>query len=161
MNAGTESQTIYLKPGELLVTSKPVVIKTLLGSCISVVLFHKPSGMSGITHSMMPYNKNNSSDIEKYTDSSINALYKSFEQNNIPKEEIAVMLFGGADMFEVSVSSKSQTIGQMNIESAKSTLDKIGLIIKKESIGGNQGRHIYLYSSTGQVFLKQINSLDS
>ena len=45
---------IYLKSGEIYFTEEPVIVLTVLGSCVSVTLFHRRLGYSAICHGLLP-----------------------------------------------------------------------------------------------------------
>ena len=44
----------YLKPGEMHLAMEPTVISTLLGSCVSVTMFHPQRRIGAICHGLLP-----------------------------------------------------------------------------------------------------------
>jgi len=79
-------------------------------------------------------------------------MYESFTQLGISKSEIAVKIFGGANMFSVHQTMKS--VGEENIEIARKMIEDFGLRLVSENVGGKAGRTLYFYSDTGEVLLK-------
>ena len=45
----------YLNPSALIISQTPTIIKTVLGSCISVCLHDKKNHIGGMNHFMLPY----------------------------------------------------------------------------------------------------------
>jgi chemotaxis receptor (MCP) glutamine deamidase CheD len=45
---------IYLRPGEIHATQKPALVKTILGSCVSAILFNRRSCIGAICHDLLP-----------------------------------------------------------------------------------------------------------
>ena len=48
---------VKILPGEYFVTQRDLVIVTVLGSCVSVCLRDRLSGIGGMNHFMLPGNK--------------------------------------------------------------------------------------------------------
>ncbi len=151
---------IYLKPGEICITGDPSMIETVLGSCVSVTMFDRRSGVSMICHCLLPQCKNeipcdgDCSEGFKYVDCSILRMIKKFDSYDIMRSDIEVKVFGGADMFAVG---KSISIGKQNIETALKIIERERLNLLASDIGGTQGRKIYFNTNTGEVHLKRLN----
>lgn len=145
---------IYLKPGELVVAEDPVLVSTVLGSCISVTMFNPQNGLSAICHAMLP---TGSGKDFKYVDSSLRHMVQIFAKLGIPREAIQVKLFGGADMFETAPPRANNfTVGWQNILIATRQIEEHGLILAASDTGGKQGRKLIFKSDTGVVLLKRL-----
>lgn len=90
---GEELPTVHLKAGEMHCTDRPTLVVTVLGSCLSVILYNRRLGIGGICHALLPScgnQKTCSGDcMEKfrYVDCAIRQMVKIFDR------------FGAADMF--------------------------------------------------------------
>ena len=160
---------INLKPGELYIAKKPMIIKTLLGSCVSVVMHNKRTKVSAISHAQLPGKKECSqcsshcpvrclkdSDDDnsfKYVISSTKYMLNKLENMGIERNEIDIKLFGGSNVMKALTRDK--TVGESNIEQAHQTLKNLNLKIKGEDTGGDTGRTIYLVSNTGEVYARK------
>jgi len=145
---------VYLKPGELVIAEDPVMVSTVLGSCISVTMFNLQGGVSAICHAMLPSGEGRDF---KYVDSSLRHMVQWFEEHGITREEIQVKLFGGADMFEaVPTRANNLTVGWQNILIATRQIEEHGLVLAASDTGGKQGRKLIFKSDTGVVFLKRL-----
>lgn len=153
---------VLLDPGDLIVTPKPLIIQTILGSCVAVTFYHPKTGFSGITHSLLPFDNNHTTDCEhcvtrcgialsdkrfNYVTCSLHYLIKRFQQRDIPLKEIEVRLFGGAK----PLSAISRDIGAENIKSARAVLSRSRIFLNSEDVGGVKGRVITFNTETGEV----------
>jgi chemotaxis protein CheD len=120
-------------------------------------MFHPQTGIAAICHAMMP--DGGSPDSFKYVDSVIHRMVLYFRQRKIPREEIQVKLFGGADMFNC-IESNNSTVSRRNIGVAKRCLREYRLIPAVSDVGGKEGRKLIFRTDSGAVFLKKLNSQD-
>lgn len=154
---GSQLDKIYLKPGELVIMDEPMIVTTVLGSCISVTMFHPQTGTAAICHAMMPSGYGSLS--FKYVDTSIHHMVKCFVHRKIQLDKIQVKFFGGADMFKSDDSiSHNPTVGRQNITVTASCMKEYGLVPAASDVGGMQGRKLVFRTDTGIVFLKKQNA---
>jgi chemotaxis protein CheD len=154
---------VYLKPGEMYFSQEPAVVVTVLGSCLSVTMFHRRRGLGAICHSLLP---NFSGRKEwygecleglKYVDCAIQRMVRIFDRYKVQRGEIEVKYFGGADMFTRQTEGPDVvSVGRQNIFSAEKILNTEGLKLNVKDVGGIQGRKIFFYIHTGEVLLKRL-----
>jgi len=155
---------IYLKPSEIHITKTPSIVETVLGSCVSVTMFDRTSGVSMICHCLLPQCKNevpcegDCSEGFKYVDCSIRRMIAKYASYDIKLSNIEVKVFGGADMFNAKANSANNiAIGKQNIETALKIIKRGNLNLIASDVGGTEGRKIYFNTHTGEVHLKRLN----
>ncbi len=69
----------FLQMGEYYVTKKPMLLETLLGSCVSVCLYNKFNGSAAMNHFLIPSagKKDMKNDPGKYGESSCEMIIRS------------------------------------------------------------------------------------
>lgn len=136
----------------------PNVLRTTLGSCIGVV-FYSPSKMIGaLAHIMLakdPTTKDISKNPRKYAETALPELVSIMESQGCPIGDFSARIFGGASMFQSINSSFLQSIGEQNIEAARSFLQSRNIPIIVEDVGGKDGRTISVYLDDGRILLKK------
>lgn len=158
----------HLKIGEGIVTSKDILISTVLGSCVSVTLYHPQTHLAGIFHAMLP-NSKESKRVDgvfepcKFVDTAVELIYNEFRKRGVPNSEIVAKLFGGA--FSMNQGAKDQLrgivdVGGKNVAQAKAAVDALGLTISKEHVHGERGRKLVFDTSTGEVWLKSLGKAE-
>jgi chemotaxis protein CheD len=144
----------YLKPGELAVAERPALVSTVLGSCVAVTLFSPRLGVGAICHAMLPMAAGRPG--FKFVDSSLQHMLQRFVALGVAKAELVAKLFGGADMFQPTQPSATQSVGRQNIQAATTLLQQQGVRLAAADTGGRQGRKLLFYSHTGEVLLKRL-----
>lgn len=154
---------LYLKPAELHMADSPSIVKTVLGSCVSVTMFNHRLKVGAICHGMLPHCRGKTgcdsrcAECFKYVECSIMHMLERFKSLGIGHREIEVKLFGGADMFAMG-DGERETVGAHNTRTALRIIEKERLILSKADTGGSQGRKIFFYTHTGEIFLKRLGS---
>jgi len=158
-----ERPVIYLKAGEVHVSNEPAMILTVLGSCLSVTMFHRRLGVGAICHGVLPQCKNKADctgdclEGTKYVECSIQRMAKHFRGLGALSHEIEVKIFGGADMFGGGLKGKTGvSVGMQNAEKALEIIEQEGLRVSSSDLGGAQGRKIFFNMATGEVLLKRL-----
>lgn len=159
-----ELPILQLNPGELLVTDKPAIVRTVLGSCIAITMFNRRLRVAAICHALLPRGMEQLPDEDhegvlwKHVDTVIPEMVRQMQTYGIFPKEIEVKLFGGAD---VLISGEGQysnpTVGRMNVNVALRTIEAEQLQIRVSDVGGSRGRKIFFYTHTGEVLLKRLH----
>ncbi|MBF0546274.1 MAG: chemotaxis protein CheD [Candidatus Riflebacteria bacterium] len=156
---------IFLKPCQIYVSLKPAIITTVLGSCVSIVMFHQASKVAAISHSLLPHGPCLDRCVEgcqdgfKFVDCSIKAMYRFFGDEGINIKEIRVKVFGGGD---VTISEEEveqlgeHSVGKQNVEAAFEVLESFQIYPIIKDIRGTTGRKIIFFTHNGDVYLKRI-----
>jgi chemotaxis protein CheD len=159
---------VYLKAGEMHFTKQPTLVITVLGSCLSVTMFSRRTGLGGICHGLLPRCEGRKHcdggclQGFKYVDCSIRKMVKLFDKHKVRRSEIEVKCFGGADMFSRKIKIPGiVSVGNQNIQTAEQILASEGLTVLKTDVGGLQGRKLLFYTDTGEVFLKRLTKKDA
>ena len=154
---------IYLHPGEIFYSSKPAIVTTVLGSCLSITMFNPKTKFSGISHCQLPFftkwynDKLKCNEPYKYVDCTITKMLEKFDKQNIKKEEIEIKIFGGGDVIVVKHETENlNTIGRQNITAAIQTINNYQLSITASDVGGKEGRKIFFDTGTGELYLKRL-----
>ena len=158
-----EKPRIYLKPGELCVSRRPVVVTTVLGSCVSATFFHQASGLAAICHALQPKCPKGEQCLEscnmryRYAVCAIQAMTRQMSSRGIRPREIEVKLFGGAALIgSVRPETAAISMGRQNVTAAMETINDCGLFLKVMDVGGSFGRKIIFDTATGEVLMKRL-----
>ncbi len=151
------SSNVYLKPGEVIISQNPILVSTILGSCIAVTIFSPSNKIGAICHAMYPCNPTDDVNVQ-YVDSAIQYVFgKMLEYAG--KIDLIVKLFGGAKVLAGGEYGEDRmAIGEQNISQAKRTLAELGLAIANSDIGGVRGRKLLFSIKTGDVYLRRLKN---
>jgi chemotaxis protein CheD len=149
---------VNIKQGEYCVTDQPVVITTVLGSCISVCLYEKRSGLGGVNHFMLP-KKSDDTDMFRpfrYGAFSMEQMVNQLLKQGVVKERLEAKVIGGAQMM-----GKLSNIGQLNIDFIMRYLSDEKLQLNAQDLGGDQGRKLAFFPNTGRLFVSKIAQIEN
>jgi chemotaxis protein CheD len=148
----SHTHNIYLKPGEVVVSMKPVLVSTVLGSCVAVTMFSASRGFGAICHAMLPANSGRENDL-RYVDTALQCLYAKVREYDAGND-LVVKLFGGAQMLDVGLAKG--TVGEQNVARAEEMLTSLGLSVSARDTGGLRGRKLFFCTRGGDVFMRRI-----
>ncbi len=146
---------VYIGPGEAAVSREPVIISTLLGSCISVALFDPGLAAGGLNHFLLPFAKSGSvfSESGRYGIHAMELLINDLLKLGVSRRGIRAKVFGGSAM--LSYREKTvYNVPRMNIQFIFEFLDLEKIPVDSYSVGGDLPRKILFFSHTGKVLLR-------
>lgn len=148
------SEIITVGVAQIKNSSAPTVLRTILGSCVGICIYDRVKKIGGMAHILLPNNQKGSITPEKYADTAIPLLYKQLLHDGAKKENMSAKIAGGASMFRFGSNIALGQIGDRNIEQTKIELQKLGISILVEDVGGNNGRVIDFYLEDGRLKIK-------
>lgn len=155
------SVELFIHPGEYAFADGRFCIRTTLGSCVAIVLWHPERRIGGMCHFMLPRRKRTPGEAlnGKYGEEAIELLFREARKRRTQPEDYEVKLFGGGDMFRVH-EPRSRTIGNGNMGMARRLIAERGLRIKAESLGGVGYRNLIFDIAEGVVWVRHVISND-
>lgn len=160
----SEPPEVYLLPGESHFSEGPMIIRTLLGSCVAATFWSPRRGAGALSHSLLPHYATSvaeASAVEgrRYVDFAIRELALRFDLLGVPRAEVQVKLFGGADVLPVpGLQSTRLTVGEQNCRAALAVVSAEGLNLISSSLRGNVGYDVRLDTRTGEVHIRRLMS---
>lgn len=152
-----EIKEYFLNPGELIFSTVPIRVKTLLGSCVSVCIFDKIKKIGGICHYLLPDGGDKAAST-KYGNVALNILIDKFIKAGSDLKDLEAHIAGGA--FIIYQGNNIFLIGDQNIALAKNLLARLKIRIKSINTGGEQGKRLFFNTRSGTVKVEQIEVSD-
>lgn len=147
-NSNHESPARKIGMGELDVLHGTGTLRTLLGSCIGLVLHDSNCRVGGVAHIVLPTSIGSGQPPGKYADTALPELIRLIEQSGGKSKHLAAKLVGGARMFS---STNMNSIGDQNLATVERLLQNAGIPVLARHCGGNQGRRLAYDVQTGAV----------
>ena len=144
-----------IRMGELAVAQGDGVLRTLLGSCIGLILYDRRKKVGGIAHIVLPESRGRGEPPGKFVDTAIPALVAEMEALGGRPLRLEARIAGGANMFKTNVTD---TVGRKNIDACERLLSEWKIPIIAQHCGGEQGRRLTLDTSTGVARVEIVGS---
>ncbi len=153
------SQTVSVGIAEMNVIKQSGMLRTTLGSCLGVCLYDRKKRIAGLSHIMLPVQKDEKSSPMKYADTAIPLLIKMMEEKGSSKIDLDAKIFGGSKMFNHLNFEKMGQIGIDNISKVKQILQNENIPVVAEDVGGHTGRTIEFHAESGVVTVSSMNQI--
>jgi chemotaxis protein CheD len=150
---------ISVQPGELYLARRPMILQTILGSCVSATFWSARLGAGALCHGILPRCPAGIRNPEgrRYVDFAIRYLAEQFDALGVGRQEVEVKLFGGADVLPVAEPRIDRpTVGAQNCRVAMEVLDTEGFRLLAYDLGGTRGRTIHFHTGTGEVLAHRL-----
>jgi chemotaxis protein CheD len=160
---------IFLQPGEFYFGNHDTRIRTLLGSCISITVWHPQLLIGGMCHYLLPTRglPRNGPLNGRYADEALEFLVNEIRRAGTRPAEYQAKLFGGSGMFAGiektrcpsgkcdPFAASCKDVSCRNRRSAHQLLAQHGFFIKAENLGGTKPHNVLFDIWSGHVWLKR------
>jgi chemotaxis protein CheD len=151
-------KTVTLNPGDFYFGSGNTRISTLLGSCISITLWHPRHRIGGMCHYLLAQRSVSLTHGAphpildgRYADDAFALFLRHMAEAGTRPNEYQAKLFGGGNMFDSD--GDSIEIGSRNIERARKLLSTSNITLVAEHVGGNGRRILHFDLRNGNAWL--------
>jgi len=142
-------------PGEFFVSRNPMIVYTVLGSCISACIRDPVAGVGGMNHFMLPEPKEKARDSwgesTRYGAYAMESLINEIVKQGGLKSRLELKLFGAGKIYDGHVD-----VGARNTEWVLNYVKTEGLSMVGRDLGGVHPRKIYYFTDSGRVLMKRI-----
>ena len=116
-----------LLPGQMHFGAQVGGLRTLLGSCVAVTIWHPKRKLGGMCHFLLPSRPRKAGDAldGRYGDEALEAMVELLRKAGTSPSEYQAHLCGGADTMPEGTSLKFN-VGERNIEQGFSLVDRYG-----------------------------------
>lgn len=161
---------IFLQPGDFYFGDVNTRIRTILGSCVSITMWHPTRLIGGMCHFLLPSRpKDDDAALDgRYADEAMQMFLQEIRAARTHPAEYRVKVFGGGNMFHKAKNenpgkpSANRTgkkfemdVAGKNVLIARSLINKHGFRIDAEDLGGNGHRQLLFDIWSGHVWLRK------
>lgn len=148
---------IFLQPGEIYFGDADTCIRTVLGSCVAITLWHPGRRIGGMCHFMLP-ERGAPVTVDaldgRYGDEAVELLLREVRRHRSQAGEYEVKVFGGGNMFPRAAGGHRLHVGQRNQRFALEHLAALGLRVGKRHLAGHGHRQLIFELWSGDVWLR-------
>lgn len=157
---------VFLNPGEYFVGGADFQVRTLLGSCVSITLWHPRHCIGAMSHYLLSsrcrkFSKQPRTRHErngKYADEALELMVRELAKARVPIKECQAKIFGGGNMFPNHPIHSRFNVGLKNGETARELLADYEIPIVSENLFGIGHREIIFKIRNGDVWMRQSQS---
>lgn len=149
--------SVLLQPGEYVVAGRGHRLQTLLGSCVSITLWHPRLLVGAMSHFLLAERPGRPSKTldARYASESTALMLAALHRRGVRAQECQAKLFGGGNMFPLH-SREEPGVGERNGQAARQLMHLHGIEIVSESLFGIGHRSIIFDIESGDVWSRQV-----
>jgi chemotaxis protein CheD len=151
---------VFLQPGECFVADAQYQLRTMLGSCVSITLWHPPSRIGAMSHFLLPTRGRATGTVVeldgRYGDEALELMRNDLQRAGVHATQCQAKIFGGGNMFPGHARNERLHVGRKNGEAARKLLQRHAIPIVSESLFGIGHRQIIFDVSNGDVWAYQV-----
>ena len=148
------SWTVNLAQGEYAVSDEPLLLTTVLGSCVAGCLFAPDLKMGGINHFLLPQagaSEDNSSSF-RYGVHAMEVLINSLLRKGAARDQLQLKTAGAADV----VRGLSNRVGQANAAFIRLYAQHEQIKLIAQDLGGENPRRVVFDPTNGSMKVKRL-----
>ncbi len=149
---------VFLHPGEFSFAGTGVHLHTLLGSCVSITLWHPQKKIGGMCHFTLPGHPRvkslNGTPNGRYAEGAMALFKQEIAKYKTRITDYEAKIFGGGNMMRSEGQCVEDTVGTKNSVAAMQLLMQEGVAIQVAHVGEFGHRRIVFDISTGEVWVK-------
>jgi chemotaxis protein CheD len=164
---------IYLQPGEYFWGGEDNRVKTLLGSCVAICIWHPVLKIGGMSHCLLPSrytatiggrestdlagaSRLTNANVElsgKYIDECFEIFFREMQSAGTRKQDYIIKVFGGGNMFELQ-DATGVTVGERNLQMLQQILARENIKVTAQHVGGKGHRNVIFELWNGDCWVK-------
>lgn len=147
---------VKILPGEYYATVRPMLIITVLGSCVAACIRDKISGIGGMNHFMLPFVSDFGESINtsaRYGTYAMEVLIKQLLEMGAQRKNLEAKIFGGGNLLKSFTLDK---VGERNATFVRNYLKQESIPIVAEDLLDIYPRKIYFFPEQGTVKVKKL-----
>lgn len=150
---------IFLNPGEYYFGDSDTRIRTLLGSCVAITLWHPKRRIGGMCHYMLPSRPSDPTEPfdGKYADEALHLLIQEITRAGTGLHEYEVKMFGGGNMFPNPERCRNDHVGRKNALAGRELMNKHGILHKGADLEGTGHRKVIFDMWSGDVWVRRVS----
>lgn len=155
-----DMQAAKILPGEFYVSSRDMVLVTVLGSCVAACIRDPLSGIGGMNHFMLPENGeeqyNMCTPSARYGVHAMEMLLNQLTKLGARRANLEAKVFGGGN---VMASMAQANVGGRNAEFVLDFIERERIPLAAADLLEDYPRKIYFFPRTGKVLMKKLHTL--
>jgi chemotaxis protein CheD len=146
---------VFLGPGDLFFGDRSTRIRTLLGSCVALTLWHPRARIGGMCHYVVPTRHGGMPEHDlsgHYADEALLLLLAEIRAASTFPHDYQVKMFGGGSQF----ADTTIDVATRNVEAGLDLLRDHHLTLTSMHFGGTGHRQVVLDVNTGDVWVRHV-----
>ncbi|MGV3655876.1 MAG: chemoreceptor glutamine deamidase CheD [Noviherbaspirillum sp.] len=156
-----DREAVKILPGEYFITSKDMVIVTVLGSCVAACIRDRATGLGGMNHFMLPHGADAGTPAAasmRYGAYAMEVLVSKLLQAGARRENLEAKVFGGGNVLS---GITALNVGERNARFVIDYLKRENIRILAEDLNESYPRKVYFFPRSGKVLIRKLSRMNN
>ena len=153
---GLTGAVVHITIGQIAASARPLMISTLLGSCVSACLYDPVAKIGGLNHFLLPRTALEDAAPGRFGVHAMELLMNKLMALGAERSRVVAKVFGAARVSKDLLSMVAET----NATFIREFLARERIPIVVERLGGNLARQITMHTGTGAVEVRTVKAPD-
>jgi chemotaxis protein CheD len=151
-----DTQAAKILPGEYYVTTRDMLLVTVLGSCVAACIRDSENGIGGMNHFMLPDEGGRDvvSNSARYGTYAMEVLINHLLKSGARRSRLEAKVFGGGAVLE---SLSSSNVGTRNAEFVLRFLQTEKIPVVAKDLLDSYPRKVYYFPKAGRVLVRKLH----
>lgn len=152
-------EAVKIMPGEYYVTTRDMMMVTVLGSCVAACIRDRSGGVAGMNHFMLPDGKGDGGGLlspsVRYGAYAMEKLINELLKMGARRSNLEAKVFGGGNVL------RGFTVGNMGERNAEFVLNYLraeNIQVAAQDLLDIYPRKVYFFPRTGRVLVKSLHN---
>ncbi len=152
-------EAVKILPGEFFVTTRDMLLVTVLGSCVAACIRDPERGIGGMNHFMLPdAGTGVMSRSARYGAYAMELLVNELIKSGARRSALQAKVFGGG---RVMATLANANVGERNAGFVLDYLAQEGIPVVAQDLLDSHARKIYFFPKSGRVLLKRLARMNN
>ena len=149
----------FLGPAQIATVRHQALVRTVLGSCVSAVLYHRPSRTAMLCHAVLPCcphahrcpGPGGCQELYRYVECVLPYMLDRLAAQGIRARDLDIGLYGGATVIAILGRGRGGQldVGRRNSAAARAFFKAKGLRVREDRLGADCGCRILFDAASG------------
>lgn len=128
-----------------------------LGSCVAIAIYDAATRIGGLAHILLPAEglSRDSSNPAKFPGTAVPLLLAEMRKLGA-RGPFTARIAGGSSMFGALLPAGGINMGERNAAAARQALERAGIRLDAQDVGGDHGRSVYFRLADGRVTVRSL-----
>lgn len=147
-----------MRVADYVVATGQVVLSTIgLGSCVAIAIYDPATRVGGLAHILLPAEglSRDASNPAKFPGTAVPLLLAEMQKLGA-RGPFSARIVGGSSMFGALLPAGGINMGERNAAASRQALERAGVRLEGEDVGGDHGRSVYFRLTDGRVTVRSL-----
>ena len=144
--------TIHI--GEMFASREPVVVETVLGSCVAACVYDPVSKIGGMNHILLPRRCQEDPSLARYGEHAMPMLIERILKLGARKRHLQAKVFGAASVLRLDETRLS--VPRANERFVREFLAAHAIPLRGERLGGREPLKVRMFTASGKALVRAL-----